>query len=154
MSLFAIAKYGIPIILVILPLLVLWQDYNGLRREVNLLRENEAALQLALDTQQETLNLQRTTLEEWQTQLNEFNQRIETSTKVARDARAETVRLRGIFAEHNLSNLAKAKPGLIENRINRGTYDINRLFECATGLERSDCPDPNSSDKPPSPPPP
>jgi cell division protein FtsB len=54
-------------------------------------------------------------------------------------ARAELERLDDIFSEHNFGALAQAKPGLVENRVNRGTTDIIRMLECATGKSRPDC---------------
>jgi hypothetical protein len=54
-------------------------------------------------------------------------------------ARAELERLDGIFSEHNFGALAQSKPGLIENRVNRGTADVIRMLECATGKVRKDC---------------
>jgi hypothetical protein len=42
---------------------------------------------------------------------------------------AEAQRYLAIFARHNLSKLAAAKPGLIETRINKGTSDVFRTIE-------------------------
>ena len=41
-------------------------------------------------------------------------------------AQAEVTKLRNTFARHDLNNLAIAKPGLIENIVNKGTKKINK----------------------------
>jgi Tfp pilus assembly protein PilO len=50
------------------------------------------------------------------------------STKNA-EIEAEAQRYLSIFARHDLSKLAAAKPGLIETRINKGTLDVFRTIE-------------------------
>jgi hypothetical protein len=44
------------------------------------------------------------------------------------DARDEVARLRQTFSRHDLNRLSLAKPGLIENIINRGTAAEGREF--------------------------
>ena len=47
---------------------------------------------------------------------------------------AEAQRYLAIFARHDLSRLAAAKPGLIETRINKGTKDVFRTIENDTAV--------------------
>ncbi|MDB4726390.1 hypothetical protein OAF54_03045, partial [bacterium] len=48
------------------------------------------------------------------------------------EAEREMNRYLGIFARHNLTKLAAAKPGLIETRVNRGTKDVFDSIENAS----------------------
>lgn len=50
----------------------------------------------------------------------------------ASSAQREARRLNDIFAEHDLTRLSLAKPGLIERRINGGTARVGRMLECAS----------------------
>lgn len=50
-----------------------------------------------------------------------------------RAAASKTItELREKLRKHDLANLARAKPGLVERRVNRGTADALRMFECIT----------------------
>jgi hypothetical protein len=49
-----------------------------------------------------------------------------------RNAEQRLNELRQIFAEHDLSNLALERPGLIERRINDATQNIFDDLECIT----------------------
>ena len=50
-----------------------------------------------------------------------------------------------IFRRHNLNQLAEAKPGLIENRINKGTTDVFKSIEDDTKeLSQLTNPDPTN----------
>lgn len=45
----------------------------------------------------------------------------------------EKRRINEIFAKHDIGELAKKKPGLVESRINLGSRDITRMLECKSG---------------------
>lgn len=72
------------------------------------------------------------------------HQRTEDQRKIlvvqdeARVARLEVEKLRAIFKEHDLDRLSKAKPGLIENIINRGTKKVFDDFEDLTKLPKKE----------------
>lgn len=53
--------------------------------------------------------------------------------KNLQEANAGLNEIRSKLSNHDLTKLALARPGLIENRINKGTQDAFRLFEQDTG---------------------
>lgn len=53
-------------------------------------------------------------------------------TATAAEARIEVDNLNEKLRKHDLEKLAKAKPGLVERRINRGTAGVLGMFESAT----------------------
>ena len=52
------------------------------------------------------------------------NKRINDLQSLNREAETKVTELRKTFDEHNLNNLSLAKPGLIENIINKGTKKV------------------------------
>lgn len=88
----------------------LWNDNQTLR-------ENNAQLVLATETQEETISqlqndmaLQGESLLELQTKGQEIQQEMD--------------RYLDIFKRHNLTKLAAAKPGLIQTRVNKATKEV------------------------------
>ncbi len=88
----------------------LWSDNQTLR-------ENNAQLMVAAQTQEETISqlqndmaLQGQSLLELQTKGQEIQQEMD--------------RYLDIFKRHNLTKLAAAKPGLIETRANKATKEV------------------------------
>lgn len=88
----------------------LWNDNQTLR-------ENNAQLVLATETQEETISqlqndmaLQGESLLELQTKGQQIQQEMD--------------RYLDIFKRHNLTKLAAAKPGLIQTRVNKATKEV------------------------------
>ena len=82
---------------------------------------------------QEQLKAAELSLQESIATLNESleNERAQIAQLTARNdelVRDKETYLR-IFKDHNLTRLARAKPGLIENRINNGTSEVFRQVE-------------------------
>jgi len=91
--------------------------YQDTQERMGILRENNAKLELAVETNQETID---NMVEE-----NIINQeRIDNLTENLRDAEQYNSELRRLFQEHNLTLLAEEKPGLIEKRINDATDEV------------------------------
>ena len=81
------------------------------------LRENNAQLNVAVQTQEETISTLQDDFANQGQQLNEL-------TRKSQEIQLEMNRYLDIFKRHNLTKLAAAKPGLIEPRINNGTKDV------------------------------
>ena len=88
----------------------LWQDNQALR-------QNNATLEVAVQTQEETISTLQNDFALQTSQLNELALKNQETQK-------EMNRYLDIFKRHNLTKLAAAKPGLIEPRINNGTKDV------------------------------
>ena len=61
-----------------------------------------------------------------------------TLNQQTRNLRSERDNYLSIFRKHDLTELARARPGLIEPRINQGTFDIFRQFEDDTVIENDE----------------
>lgn len=116
--------------------------YTGLVKEAAQLRANNAVLESAISLQDSTISSQQQAISEWedsQTQLLKTMEQLATNNLMATE---ELRRLSNVFSEHDLNELSRRKPGLIETRIDRGTDRINCLLEAATSGNRNpDCGD-------------
>ena len=104
-------------IIVVLSIACVW-----LRNENQRLRENNAQLNVAVETQEETIS---TLQEDFATQGQELTE----LTKRSQEAQREMNRYLDIFRRHNLTKLAAAKPGLIETRANKATKEVFDAIE-------------------------
>lgn len=99
--------------------------YNNSQSTIEILQSNQARLELAVDMQEKTIEQQRIFLEMHQ----EYSRQLQQGLAEAETAKSE---LEEIFQSHDLDELSKQRPGLIENRINRGTRDVFRQLEQET----------------------
>lgn len=118
-----------------------YMHYTGLLAERDQLQADNVRLGTAVELQHDTIDAQASAIDEWQTAQAQLLARIDEMQRVTREATAETRRLNDLFSNHDLGNLARERPGLIERRIDDGSARINRLLECATGAGGADCPD-------------
>lgn len=88
----------------------LWQDNQALR-------QNNATLEVAVQTQEETITTLQNDFALQTSQLNELALKNQETQK-------EMNRYLDIFKRHNLTKLAAAKPGLIEPRANKATKEV------------------------------
>lgn len=93
-----------------------------LRANNQILVQNQEQLKAAEISLQESIATLNESLENERAQIAQLTAR---NDELVRDK--ETY-LR-IFKDHNLTRLARAKPGLIENRINNGTSEVFRQVE-------------------------
>lgn len=91
--------------------------YQDSQTRIETLRENNAQLEVAVETNVRTID----NMVE-QAELNQ--ERITELSKSLRDAEQYNSELRRLFQEHNLTLLAEEKPGLIERRINDATNEV------------------------------
>ena len=95
---------------------------KDLRQEI---LNQQALLQAQELRQQEQIK----TIEALQTNMARTTEALKVQTKKNSEIEAEKERYLAIFARHDLSKLAAAKPGLIEPRINKGTKDVFESIE-------------------------
>lgn len=86
------------------------------------LRAETSALRLGMAQQEETINALEEARESQTEALDEMRRR-------SNEIQSEMNRYLDIFARHNLSKLAAAKPGLIEKRVNNGTKQVFDTIE-------------------------
>lgn len=98
---------------------------NRLHNQINTLQVNNATLESVVRTQQETI---KQTLAKAK-QVEQLNTRLQIDlTK----ATAGIDQLRQKLANHDLTRLVLAKPGLIETRINNATEELFRQLQADT----------------------
>lgn len=100
--------------------------YKWSQAEIQVLRANAIKAEFALKQNEQTLNQMRTDVVAVQ-----VANRVVTN-KFKR-LRQENNKLKELLSKHNLGFLAQKKPGLISKRATKGTADINRCFEIASG---------------------
>ena len=98
-------------------LLVLGGLSYYLWNENGVLRENNAKLEIAIQTQEETIS---TLQNDFATQTTALNNLQSKNNEIE----LEMNRYLDIFKRHNLTKLAAAKPGLIEPRVNKATKEV------------------------------
>ena len=86
------------------------------------LTANNNKLELAVETQQETMRVMKESYEKQGQSL------LQMSARTAQ-IEAEKNEYLDIFRRHNLDKLAEAKPGLVEIRINKGTKQVFESIE-------------------------
>lgn len=99
--------------------------------DMNAQLQTQAGVITAFETRQAE---QIKTIEALQNNLAKTTEALNTMSTRNAEIEAEAQRYLSIFARHNLSKLAAAKPGLIETRINKGTSDVFRIIENDTAI--------------------
>ena len=86
------------------------------------LRANVATLEVSLEREQQALRESQENLERQLQAVGELTAKTASLT-------AERDEYLSIFKRHDMTRLARARPGLIEPRINKGTADVFRAIE-------------------------
>jgi len=92
------------------------------QRNYDVVNQQNVALQAAAEQNARTL-------ENIQAQMQAQAQQIGTLTTRSAELEREKNEYLSIFRDHNLYRLARARPGMIEPRINNGTNDVFRQIE-------------------------
>lgn len=93
-----------------------------LQSDIRTLQANQATYVAAAQENEQTIRDLQTHA------LTQANRAQELTTTIQR-LEGEKQRYLAIFREHDLTKLSRAKPGLIESRINQGTQDVFRGIE-------------------------
>jgi len=99
-----------------------WVYWNYSQEKIATLNQDVASYKMAKESAEASLAALREDIREQTKRLDQLGESLAEN-------RRESEKLRDIFAEHDLEKLAKAKPGLIENRVNKGTKDVLRNLE-------------------------
>lgn len=122
-----------------------YTHYQNLLSENATLKTNVSKLETAVEEQKLATDDALSAIQEWKQAQEEFSQALSDLRQNQQQASARMGRLNDLFAEHDLSNLAARKPGLIERRANDATADAFRMLQCASG-DSGSCP---PKDRPP-----
>lgn len=95
---------------------------DQLQVQVDMLNQQNVALQTAAQTNEQTIR-------SMETQMREQAVQVGALTEKNGQLQAEKDQYLKIFRDHDFTKLARAKPGLIQPRVNRGTADVFRQIE-------------------------
>ena len=100
--------------------------YKDTQARIATLTENSAKLEVAAQTQKQTID----TLVADAAKFQQLNKELNTKLEVANNYKNTLIdKLR----KHNLAKLSLKKPGLVEKKINRGTKKLFESFEKLSG---------------------
>jgi hypothetical protein len=118
-----------------------YRHYTGMVEDLADLRERKVELEGAVAQRDQAIQTYAAAVVKWQEANDTLRKRAEAAGKIAQWAQGETRRLNELLAEHDLAALARAKPGLLESRLNSGSARALRLLHCASSTEpAADCP--------------
>jgi len=95
---------------------------NQQQMEIATVVQNNVALQTAAQTNESTIR-------RMEQQMKQQAQAFGDLTRKNNELEADKQKYLKIFKDHNLTKLARARPGLIEPRINKGTNEVFRQVE-------------------------
>lgn len=98
------------------------------KHEYSVALEDKGKLEVALESQKAATKSALDAVDAWKESAEAFQATLTEMTKAQREATKETRRLNETFAEHNIGDLAKKKPRLVESRVNAGAADMRRLL--------------------------
>lgn len=117
-----------------------YRHYDGLVQDKARLTSQVAQLEVAVQTQKAATQEALLAVAEWKADRAKMLAKLDEVNRNAREARREAAKTQQMFSEHDLGALAKARPGLIANRVNAGTDRALRMLSCASA-PGGRCPD-------------
>ena len=99
----------------------LWFFVQMQAKEISTLKANAILLEGKIEEQNASIDNYLAKQKETTEQINQLNAQNQEAVR-------EVYQLRNTFQRHSLNNLAMAKPGLIENIINKGTAKVKTEF--------------------------
>ena len=103
-----------------------WKYYQYTQEQIGIYRENAAKAEMAQKASEEAVKAIQKDLVEVQAQYK----RVSDDFKIAS---SRVGKLETKLSEHELGDLAQAKPKLIEKIVDKGTKDVLRCYELLTG---------------------
>jgi len=103
-----------------------WKYYTYTQEQIRVYATNAANAEQAQQATQAALDSVRENLEQVQKQFNEVTEDFSNAQK-----RVDTLEEK--LSEHDLGQLAQARPGLVENIINNASNEVGRCMEILSG---------------------
>ena len=105
--------------------------YNDSQKRMAALVENNAKLEIAVQTNEDTISSMKEDFASQAAELGRINGEFAAS-------RAQNRELQNRLAEHDIGVLAEQKPGLVERTVNGASDRALRCFELLSGAELTD----------------
>ena len=99
--------------------------YKDTQERIQTLTENSAKLEIAAETQKQTINTLVADAKKYQQLNKELNNKLEHANDYKNNLIAK-------LRKHDLTRLSQQKPGLVEKKINNGTKKLFKSFESIT----------------------
>lgn len=112
---------------------VFYWHYTSVKAERNDALARVGTLTVAKEVQDATIASLEQAIKQWADQAKQFQITLEAMHETQVEATKQQRRLNDVLGKHDLERLSEAKPGLIERRINSGTSNVFRMFNCASG---------------------
>ena len=100
--------------------------YKDSQAKIMILQANNAKLELAVQTNEQTIKTLQLNYEQAAQQVSQVNTELN-------DSRSQNKELQLRLSKHEIGALAAAKPGLVQNVINAATANSGRCFELLSG---------------------
>lgn len=100
--------------------------YKWTQKEIGILRDNNAKLELAVETNEKAIDSVKKDVALSAVTLQELDVKFQESRK-------ESDVIREKLSRHDIGYLASRKPGLVEKAVNKGTADVGRCYEILSG---------------------
>lgn len=120
--------------------LIFGWSYNRQRNHIAFLESEYGRLIVAVQTQEDTIDLQRQAIVSWRDRFTAIQDVLSTQEDIARSARAEMERLRAQFSKEDLTGLAGSRPEDAAAILNARTDAAIRRVRCSSGAA-DDCDD-------------
>ena len=114
--------------------------YDDTQARIAILNENNAKLEVAVQTQEEAI-------ESLQRDYARANEELQKVNADFAKTRAQNNVLSNKLAKHDLAVLGNSKPGLVEKVVNRASAKAGRCFELLSGAELTETEKNATSDK-------
>ena len=101
--------------------------YKDTQERIQTLTENSAKLEIAAETQKQTINTLVADAKKYQQLNKELNNKLEHANDYKNNLIAK-------LRKHDLTRLSQQKPGLVEKKINNGTKRLFKSFESITTM--------------------
>jgi chromosome segregation ATPase len=123
---------------------------DDLKDKINSLSNELTTVTQRAETLESAAQVNQDTIRSLQNRLQQQTKQVKELTEIRQNLTRERDQYLSIFRRHDLTQLSRAKPGLIEPRINSGTEDVFRQLE-QDSRELHNAQDPNSNSTPDSP---
>lgn len=123
---------------------------DDLKDKINSLSSELTTVTQRAETLESAAQVNQDTIRSLQNRLQQQTKQVKELTEIRQNLTRERDQYLSIFRRHDLTQLSRAKPGLIEPRINSGTEDVFRQLE-QDSRELHNAQDPNSNSTPDSP---
>jgi hypothetical protein len=110
--------------------LIFGMAYNRQRGQIAFLETEQVRMLDAIQTQEDSIAIQRQTIVSWQERYIELQNTLEEQERIAAVSQAAKERLLETFRNENLTDLSRTQPEVVEQALSARTLDAMRSLRC------------------------